>query len=242
MSRILATTAVFALLAAPAAARNQGGAQPASWAQSQIKVVVSHGLMANSIQTFHPDDMLTRGALTALVSGLTSERPTASTQSTAPVTMAQLDSTLVRGLELGGADPQLPWLGDAAGPGARRHLCAPHSLCLADANPANRRSLHRLSLHLGRHERERPGAARSPSSRWLRLLRIRLARLQASGLPRRLRAPRHAQGPDDLCDERRGAGGEADLVCPAEAWRRSLLGRRRRSVEACAGRPHRDLP
>jgi len=115
MSRILATTAVFALLAAPAAARNQGGAQPASWAQSQIKVVVSHGLMANSIQTFHPDDMLTRGALTALVSGLTSERPTASTQSTAPVTMAQLDSTLVRGLELSGAAAEFAAAGRSAG-------------------------------------------------------------------------------------------------------------------------------
>src|SRR5437016_1780920 len=103
MSRILATTAVFAVLAAPAAAQDQGGAQPASWAQPQIKVVVSHGLMASSIQTFHPDDPLTRGALTALVSGLTSDRPTASTQSTAPVTMAQLDSTLVRGLDLSGA-------------------------------------------------------------------------------------------------------------------------------------------
>lgn len=62
MSRILATTAVFAVLAAPAAAQNQGGAQPVSWAQPQIKVVVSHGLMASSIQTFHPNDPLTRGA------------------------------------------------------------------------------------------------------------------------------------------------------------------------------------
>src|SRR5438046_1028750 len=100
MSRLLATTAVFAVLAAPAAAQNQGGAQPVSWAQPQIKLVVSHGLMASSIQTFHPNDPLTRGALTALVSGLTSELPTATTASTAPVTMAQLDSTLVRGLSL----------------------------------------------------------------------------------------------------------------------------------------------
>ena len=100
MSRLLATTAVFALLASPAAARNQGTTQPASWAQPQIKVVVSHGLMASSIQAFHPNDPLTRGALTALVSGLTSARPTASTQSAAPVTIAQLDSTLVRSLDL----------------------------------------------------------------------------------------------------------------------------------------------
>jgi cell wall-associated NlpC family hydrolase len=103
MSRILATTAVLAVLAAPAAAQNAGKAQPANWAQPQIRVVVSHGLMANSVQAFHPNDALTRGALTMLVAGLTSERPTATTASTAPVTMAQLDSTLVRGLGLSGA-------------------------------------------------------------------------------------------------------------------------------------------
>src|SRR6266536_3401741 len=100
MSRILATTAVFAMLAAPAAARSNGRAQPASWAQPEIKVVVAHGLMARSIQTFHPNHPLTRGALTSLVAGLTSELPAASTQSAAPVTVAQLDATLVRGLDL----------------------------------------------------------------------------------------------------------------------------------------------
>jgi cell wall-associated NlpC family hydrolase len=115
MSRILATTAVFAVLAAPAAAQNRGVAQPASWAQPQIKVVVSRGLMARSIQTFHPNDPLTRGALTALVSGLTSHRPTASTQSTAPVTMAQLDSTLVRGLDLNGAAAEFAAAARSAG-------------------------------------------------------------------------------------------------------------------------------
>jgi cell wall-associated NlpC family hydrolase len=106
MRRFLATAAVFAVLAAPAAGRNHGRTQPASWAQAEIKVVVSHGLMANTIQTFHPNDPLTRGALTSLVAGLTSQRPTASTASTAPVTMAQLDSTLVRGLDLSEAATQ----------------------------------------------------------------------------------------------------------------------------------------
>jgi cell wall-associated NlpC family hydrolase len=100
MSRIIATAVIFAVLAAPAAARTRSGAQPASWAQSEIKLVVTHGLMARSIQTFHPNDPLTRGALTALVAGLTSERPTASTASSAPVTIAQLDATLVRALEV----------------------------------------------------------------------------------------------------------------------------------------------
>jgi cell wall-associated NlpC family hydrolase len=115
MSRILATTAVFAVLAAPAAARNVGTAQPANWAQPQIKVVISHGLMANSIQSFHPNDPLTRGALTALVAGLTSQRPTATTESTTPVTMAQLDSTLVRGLGLSGAAAEFSAVARSAG-------------------------------------------------------------------------------------------------------------------------------
>src|SRR6266516_732818 len=99
MSRILATVAVFAVLAAPAAARSHGGA-PTPWAQAEIKVVVAHGLMAKSVQTFHPNDPLTRGALTALVSGLTAEPATASTHSQTPVPIAQLDATLVRGLGL----------------------------------------------------------------------------------------------------------------------------------------------
>jgi len=63
-------------------------------------MVVAHGLMANSVKAFHPNDPLTRGALVALVAGLTSDRPAASTESTAPVTIAQLDATLVRGLDL----------------------------------------------------------------------------------------------------------------------------------------------
>src|SRR5262249_50171966 len=75
MSRILAFFAVFAVLAAPAAARGRGAAQPASWAQPEIRVVVAHGLMARSVQTFRPTDPITRGQLTALVAGLTEEPP-----------------------------------------------------------------------------------------------------------------------------------------------------------------------
>src|SRR5437763_18684 len=101
MSRILATAAVFAVLTAPAAARSHGGT-PTPWAQAEIKVVVAHGLMAKSVLTFHPNDPLTRGALTALVSGLTAEPATASTHSQTPVTIAQLDATLVRGVGLNG--------------------------------------------------------------------------------------------------------------------------------------------
>src|SRR3954449_161145 len=101
MSRILAISAFFAVLAAPAAAKPSGKAQPASWAQPQIKVVVAHGLMAKNIQSFRPNDPLTRGALNALVSGLVPEAPpTTSIQASTTVTMAQLDATLVRALGL----------------------------------------------------------------------------------------------------------------------------------------------
>jgi cell wall-associated NlpC family hydrolase len=106
MSRILATAAVLAVLAAPAAAQSNGRAQPASWAQPEIRVVVGHGLMAKSVQTFHPNDPLTRAALTSLVAGLTSEPSAASAQSSAPVTMAQLDATLLRALGLTGTAAQ----------------------------------------------------------------------------------------------------------------------------------------
>jgi cell wall-associated NlpC family hydrolase len=111
MSRILATTAVFAVLAAPAAAQSTAPAaskathssrakQPASWAQREIRIVVSHGLMAKSVSTFRPSDPLTRGALSGLVSGLSDTATGPTTQSAAPVTMAQLDASLVRVLNL----------------------------------------------------------------------------------------------------------------------------------------------
>src|SRR5204862_5884854 len=76
---------------------------PASWAQPEIRVVVAHGLMAKSVQTFRPNDPITRGELTGLVARLTEEPPTASLTSPAAVTMAQLDATLVRGLGLSSA-------------------------------------------------------------------------------------------------------------------------------------------
>jgi cell wall-associated NlpC family hydrolase len=102
MSRILATTAVFAVLAAPAAAHPFAtrANKASSWAQPEIKLVVSHGLMAKNVQSFRPNDPLTRGALDSLVTGLNPDMSGASTGSAAPVTMAQLDARLVRALDL----------------------------------------------------------------------------------------------------------------------------------------------
>jgi cell wall-associated NlpC family hydrolase len=105
MSRILATGAIFAVLAAPAAAQRArphavAAKRPASWAQREIKLVVSHGLMARTVQSFRPNDALTRSALASLVAGLDPDMSLPTARSADPVTIAQLDATLVRALGL----------------------------------------------------------------------------------------------------------------------------------------------
>jgi cell wall-associated NlpC family hydrolase len=72
-----------------------------SWADAQIRVVVSHGLMAEDVASFRPDDPLTRGDLADLVAGLTDRVPARVVNPNAPVTIAGLDEKLVRGLGLG---------------------------------------------------------------------------------------------------------------------------------------------
>src|SRR5204863_4385846 len=95
--RLLALFAclLVALVGAP-------GASPAdrSWAQPQIRLVVSHGLMARTVASFRPDDPLTQGELSTLVAGLTGQPPKAAANPAAPVTMAQLDARLVRALDM----------------------------------------------------------------------------------------------------------------------------------------------
>jgi cell wall-associated NlpC family hydrolase len=105
MSRVLAICALFAVLAAPAGAtpgreHAPAAGPPVSWAQREIRLVVSHGLMATRVSGFRPNDRLTRGALTALVAGLSQRQATPTGVSSTPVTIAQLDAALVRALDL----------------------------------------------------------------------------------------------------------------------------------------------
>src|SRR5215211_1650077 len=96
MRRFVLLTAVLSLLA-PTTAE---AATPArSWAHPEIKLVVSRGLMADSVATFKPNAPLTQTALSELVSRLTEDEPdtVAPQGSTAQVTIAQL----VRALGLG---------------------------------------------------------------------------------------------------------------------------------------------
>jgi len=71
-----------------------------SWADAQIRLVVSHDLMAPDVASFRPDDPLTRGALADLVEGLTGRAPAPVANPGAPVTIAGLDTKLVRSLGL----------------------------------------------------------------------------------------------------------------------------------------------
>ena len=116
MSRLIALAACCALLVVPSAlASNAGGdtggdasrtqttSSSRSWAQAEIKVVVAHGLMAKSVTAFRPNDSLTLGELTTLVAGLTKQPAKAVTNPTARVTIAQLDTRLVRTLALSDA-------------------------------------------------------------------------------------------------------------------------------------------
>jgi cell wall-associated NlpC family hydrolase len=91
--RALACVALALVLAAPASAAT-------SWAQSQIKVVTARGLMGGKASAFRPDDALTTGELGDLVAGLTGRQQAPVANPTVPVTIAQLDAQLVRGLGL----------------------------------------------------------------------------------------------------------------------------------------------
>jgi cell wall-associated NlpC family hydrolase len=71
-----------------------------SWAQPQIRAVVSAGVMGKNVATFRPNDPLTRGAVVTLAAGLTHSTPSAPALPAAQVTMAGLDARLVNALDL----------------------------------------------------------------------------------------------------------------------------------------------
>ena len=84
--RLLALPAIVAgVLAAP-----HGAEAARSWAQPEIRVVVSHGLMARTVASFRPNDPLTQGELSDLIAGLTQQPPQTVTNPATPVTMAQI--------------------------------------------------------------------------------------------------------------------------------------------------------
>jgi cell wall-associated NlpC family hydrolase len=71
-----------------------------SWAAAEIRLVTSRGLMGGDPAAFRPDAPLTRSALDDLVVGLVEEPRETGSAAAGTVTLAGLDQTLVRALEL----------------------------------------------------------------------------------------------------------------------------------------------
>jgi cell wall-associated NlpC family hydrolase len=96
--RVLFAMLAIALLAtAPPLA----SAAKRSWAQTEIKLVTSRGLMTASGGSFRPDDPLSQGELAELVTGLAGEPARLPSSAGGKVTIAQLDAQLVDALGLG---------------------------------------------------------------------------------------------------------------------------------------------
>jgi len=90
---LVAITCVLAVLAAAPSAL------AASWAQPQIKVAVTHGLMGPSVASFRPRANVTRGELGAAITAFTG-KPQVVVDPGREVSMARLDATLVKALGL----------------------------------------------------------------------------------------------------------------------------------------------
>jgi cell wall-associated NlpC family hydrolase len=109
--RVFAALAVAGCLLAPASASAQGK----SWADAQIRVVTARGLMGGDPASFRPDSRLTASALSRLVAGVTESAVFERADPSAPVTMAQLDAALVRGVGLSDVAKELNVAARSAG-------------------------------------------------------------------------------------------------------------------------------
>jgi cell wall-associated NlpC family hydrolase len=94
------TAAAAAALALLAPAASASADPVTSWAKAQIAVVTSQGLLGGDPATFRPDDPLTAGDLAELYNAVSGLAPAVPADPAAPVTIAALDSTLVRALGL----------------------------------------------------------------------------------------------------------------------------------------------
>jgi cell wall-associated NlpC family hydrolase len=108
---LVASVVAAAALSAPGVA-----APPApAWANAEIRAVVAAGLMAPDVPSFRPYEPLTRGELAELVAGLTAVAQPAPAAPAATVTLAELDSRLVRALGLSDAATRFNGVARAAG-------------------------------------------------------------------------------------------------------------------------------
>jgi cell wall-associated NlpC family hydrolase len=93
--------ALLSLLALALTFASAAVAKPSapSWAQGELRLVVSKGLLPKSAAA-RPDDPLTQGELAQLVAGISHTLPAAALGASSGVTVAQLDAKLVGALGL----------------------------------------------------------------------------------------------------------------------------------------------
>jgi cell wall-associated NlpC family hydrolase len=115
MRRPVLLAACCLALLAPAAFAARSVVPPKSWDKAEIQLVVKHGLMARSVASFRPNDVLTQGELATLVADLTQQPADVPADPDAPITVTQLDSRLVKALELSPTAGQLRGAARAAG-------------------------------------------------------------------------------------------------------------------------------
>src|SRR5215217_6252077 len=96
---LVAMPAACAVLAAPASAT----APVKSWALPQIEIVTERGAFTGTPEAFRPDDPVTAGALARVVATVRDEPAAPVAVPGAPLTIAQLDATLVRAIGLSDA-------------------------------------------------------------------------------------------------------------------------------------------
>jgi cell wall-associated NlpC family hydrolase len=93
----------------------------ASWADAQIAVVVEHGLMAPSVETFRPNAALTRAELGEILATVSGE-PQVVIDPERAVSLSELDAALVKHLGLGPAADHFRTVAVEAGIASPRRL------------------------------------------------------------------------------------------------------------------------
>ena len=147
MRRRLAS-ATFAVLVFMLAATAALGGSSRSWADPEIRLVTSRGLMGNDPATFRPQAPLTRSVLSRLAAGLVKKRPPATvTDPSATVTLEALDARLVSALGLSSSAAAFGRSARAAGirvPARFGNEVVARLLGLRVNHPANQDSLELL--------------------------------------------------------------------------------------------------
>ena len=116
MGRLVVVVLSAAVLAAPAVgARSATPAPHEGWAKKAIATVTSRGIFSATPRTFRPTDPLTAGTLNNVIAALGGATDTSVPSPGAPVSIEELDATVVDALGLGPAAADFQNVATAAG-------------------------------------------------------------------------------------------------------------------------------